>query len=168
MRILAGLLLLGVVWSGLGMSLGASSVMADSPVVNSLAQKLVCQCGCNASLANCNHLECMVRDSMMTTIRQQVDQGKSESEIVSYFVAQYGEKVLVAPSKRGFNLTAWVTPFAAIVVGAGVLYLLLKMWVLRGRQILAPRREEPTPENEEYRQRLERELEEYARRGGGR
>ena len=41
------------------------------------------------------------------------------AQIIAIFRAQYGEKVLSAPTTQGFNLLAWVMPFAAIVAGGG-------------------------------------------------
>jgi cytochrome c-type biogenesis protein CcmH len=40
--------------------------------------------------------------------------GYTENEIRDAFVAAYGERVLTAPKPQGFNLLAYVAPFAAI------------------------------------------------------
>jgi len=32
---------------------------------------------------------------------------------------------LAAPTKKGFNLTAWILPFLTIILGAGVVYVFL-------------------------------------------
>jgi len=60
----------------------------------------------------------MSRDGMLTLIEQKLAKGESATGIVQFFVAQYGEQVLSAPTKKGFNLTAWITPFVAILAGA--------------------------------------------------
>lgn len=124
---------------------------------------VVCQCGCGMVLENCNHAECAVRDTMTALIEQQSAQGKTKDEIIAFFVARYGEAVLAAPTKRGFNLTAWVLPFVGLAAGAGVVYLAVTAWVRRGRgaagAALTPR--EGEDEDEQYRRRLEEELKEF-------
>ena len=50
------------------------------------------------------------------------------SEILDAFESTYGEHIRMAPPKRGFNLVGWLTPFAALLIGAiGVLFL-LRSW----------------------------------------
>ncbi len=131
---------------------------AEGPTFDSIASQLVCQCGCNSVLNNCVHGECMVRDKMSTQLTQYLQQGQSQEAILTAFVGQYGEKVLAAPTKQGFNLTAWITPFAALAAGAGIVYLAVMAWVRRGQ------RPAPIATNEEddaYRKRVEDELEHY-------
>jgi cytochrome c-type biogenesis protein CcmH len=57
--------------------------------------------------------------------------GKSDREIKDLFVAKYGAVVLAAPSGEGFNLVAWIAPFA--VFGAALLgtVLLVRRWASR-------------------------------------
>lgn len=107
----------------------------------------------------------MSRDTMTTLIEQKLAQGQSEEEIIQFFVAQYGEQVLASPPKRGFNLVAWVLPFAAILGGGGVIYIALKAWVRRGRQSQTSAIAEAEEGDEEYRRQLEQELEEFTGRG---
>ena len=66
---------------------------------------------------------------MRATVRERLAEGWSEEEIRQYFVDRYGERVLAAPPKEGFNLVAWVIP-PAIVVGS----LLVLVWVVREMQ----------------------------------
>ena len=139
-----------------------SPVKADSATVGDISRQLICQCGCNMVLLNCSHAECHSRETMTALIEQQIEQGQSEEQIMQLFVAQYGEQVLSEPPKRGFNLTAWITPFAAILAGGGVIYVTLKKWVRRGGQIkIAVDNEEG---DEEYRNRLDQELAEFSER----
>jgi cytochrome c-type biogenesis protein CcmH len=66
---------------------------------------------------------------MRNVVRDQVQQGKSREEVQAYFVSRYGEYVLLAPPKRGFNLLVWGLPFLAVVAGGGVVYLVARRWV---------------------------------------
>ncbi len=145
--------------------LSVSPVRADSATVGNISKELICQCGCTMVLANCTHSECMSRDTMTTLIEQKLAQGQSEAEIIQFFVAQYGEQVLASPPKRGFNLVAWVLPFAAIFGGGGVIYMALKAWVRRGKGRQTNAMTETEEGEEEYQRQLEKELEEFTESG---
>ncbi len=141
--------------------LPVTPTMADAATVSDISDQLICQCGCTLVLANCTHSECMSRDTMTTLIEQGLAQGQSEAEIIQSFVDQYGEQVLASPPKRGFNLTAWILPFAAILGGGGIIYMTVKKWVWQGRQSAITAEAEVEESDEEYRRRLEKELEEF-------
>ncbi len=143
----------------------ASPARVNAATVSDISQQLICQCGCTLVLANCTHGECMSRDTMTTLIEQKLAQGQSEEQIIQSFVAQYGEQVLASPPKKGFNLVAWVLPFVAILAGGGVIYLALKKWVWRGKQAPTIANGEAEEGDEEYRRRLEQELEEFTGKG---
>jgi cytochrome c-type biogenesis protein CcmH len=93
-------------------------------------------------------------------VRGMLASGKSEQEILDYYVSVYGERILASPRPRGFNLLAWVLP--AIFFIAGVLFLafLLRRWT-RQKPPLAS---EGSPElqlDERCRIRLEEELRDF-------
>ena len=52
--------------------------------------------------------------------------GKSRDEILNHFVAQYGERVLVTPRAKGFNSLIYILPWAALLLGAWLLIVILK------------------------------------------
>jgi cytochrome c-type biogenesis protein CcmH/NrfF len=54
--------------------------------------------------------------------------GMSDKQIFSAFSAKYGATVLAAPTTHGFDLLAWIAPFA--VFGAALLgtILLIRRW----------------------------------------
>ncbi|MAF85181.1 MAG: hypothetical protein CL875_01640 [Dehalococcoidales bacterium] len=143
----------------------ASPVRADATTVSGISGDLVCQCGCMMVLSNCSHAGCAVREAMTTLIAQKIDGGQSKEQIIQSFVAQYGEQVLASPPKRGFNLTAWILPFAAILGGGGVIYVALKKWVRRGRQSQPSAMVEAEAGNEEYQHQLEKELKDFTEKG---
>ncbi|MBI5511122.1 MAG: cytochrome c-type biogenesis protein CcmH [Deltaproteobacteria bacterium] len=70
---------------------------------------------------------------MMTRVHQMLAEGKSRQEIFDYFVERYGEWVLLAPKPTGMNLTLWLLPAAALLIG-----LLLVWRFARKRQGAAP------------------------------
>lgn len=71
-------------------------------------------------------------EQLRTLVKQKVADGWTKEQIKGYFVKLYGEEVLAAPSKRGFYLLAWIVPFAALAVGALVVFLVVRIWRRRG------------------------------------
>ncbi|MBI2866003.1 MAG: cytochrome c-type biogenesis protein CcmH [Chloroflexi bacterium] len=141
------------------------AALAASPdEVNRIASQLVCQCGCGLVLNNCNHEQCGPRDSMLAYIGTALDQGQTEKQVIASLVQSYGEVVLAAPTKRGFNLAGWVTPFVAIAGGAAVIFLALRAWVA-----WTPRSEVEAVEvqpGDPYLSRVDEELRRYEERMG--
>ena len=138
----------------------AMPAFADG-MVDEIGTKLMCQCGCTMVLASC---DCGTAEQMRGEIRDLLGQGKSKQDILNFYVSKYGEKVLAAPVAEGFNLSAYITPFAAILVGAGVIGLIVRQWVIRTRTAtpqpaLATSTVPVSPD--ELRTRLERELQAY-------
>ncbi|MFH1003288.1 MAG: cytochrome c-type biogenesis protein CcmH, partial [Chloroflexota bacterium] len=92
-------------------------------------------------------------------------QGKTGPEITALMVARYGEQVLSAPPKRGFNLTAWILPFVAILLGGVVVYSALVAWVRRGQRQRASELVVAETTDEKYQHRLEDELSHFTEMG---
>ncbi len=91
-------------------------------VAEEAAEGLTCQCGCGLTVANCNHPNCSFAVPAREKIAAMAARGMSAAAIIEEFRKIYGEKVLSAPTTQGFNLLAWITPFAAM--GGGLLALL--------------------------------------------
>ncbi|AKQ66840.1 Cytochrome c heme lyase subunit CcmL [Myxococcus hansupus] len=60
--------------------------------------------------------------AQLDMIRAQVAEGKSDAEVVEYFVARYGEWVLLSPRAEGFNWFVWLGPVALVVAGGFVIW----------------------------------------------
>jgi cytochrome c-type biogenesis protein CcmH len=140
-------------------------VLAEDTVTD-VGEGLMCMCGCGSLLTSCLHAECGVQKEMITYIEQALDRGESSGQIAAFFVSQYGDEVLSTPPKKGFNLVAWILPFVALLLGGGIVYLVLTKWVRRGQEVVPARREVDLLEaqDEEYRERLERDLSDYSGR----
>ena len=93
-------------------------------------KKLRCQCGCTLDVYTCRTTDfaCEVSPAMHRDINALIEGGYGAQEIIDAFVNSYGEKVLMAPTKSGFNLVGWTMPFGALLVGGGVLAVLLRRW----------------------------------------
>jgi cytochrome c-type biogenesis protein CcmH len=94
-------------------------------------------------------------------IAQQLAAGHTRAEVLSYFAGKYGEKILSAPTTTGFNLVAWVTPFAALLVAGAVIVVVSRRW----RRPPAPSPTPPAPRDDaddaERRARLAAELDHF-------
>ena len=65
-----------------------------------------------------------VSDLIRSEVRAMVLQGKSRDEILDYYVAKYGERILAAPRARGINVVAYAAPFTALILGGIALFFL--------------------------------------------
>ena len=105
------------------------TVLGDAqPSFQDLEESLTCQCGCGLTVHSCNHLQCGSAIPLREEIRAQMALGKSKPEILSYFKGKYGEKILSAPTTTGFNIVAWVTPFALVLIGGLLVGMIIMRW----------------------------------------
>ncbi len=128
--------------------------------VEDIANQLICQCDCTQVLSKCAEPICSTREEMKGEIRQQLNDGKTQQQIIQFFVGKYGEKVLASPSKTGFNLTVWLAPIAAILLGGVVIYATVKKLLRHGKQTVEITAV-PEKEDEDYRRRLEKDLKDF-------
>ena len=96
----------------------------EHPTLAELEQELICPT-CHSLLALS---DAPVADRMRAFIRARIAAGDTKSEIKDQLVAQFGESVLAAPPKSGFNLLAWALPLAAAAVAVALLALALRRW----------------------------------------
>jgi cytochrome c-type biogenesis protein CcmH len=75
---------------------------------------------------------------MRAIVRERLAAGDSPEQVREYFVARYGEWILLAPRRRGFNLLVWGFPIAAVVVGLVAVAALLRRWTRRPAAAPAP------------------------------
>jgi len=65
---------------------------------------------------------------MMKRIREMLAAGKTEEQVVDYFVQRYGEWALLKPKAKGFNLLVWILPPIGLIAGVlGVASMLQRM-----------------------------------------
>ena len=105
----------------------------QNPTLPELERELICPT-CHESLAASSS---PIADRMRAFIRARIAAGDTKNEIKSQLVDQFGESVLAAPPKSGFNLLAWLLPLAGIVVAATILGVLAYRWS-RGRKAPDP------------------------------
>jgi len=93
-----------------------------------LGHQLMCICGCGQILLECNHVGCPASDGMRNELMGAVSRGDSDSLVQQAFVQKYGPTVLAAPTNSGFNRTAWIMPFAVLLVGCVLLIFIVRSW----------------------------------------
>jgi cytochrome c-type biogenesis protein CcmH len=111
---------------------GAQPSMTDAQR-DDLEHQIHCQCGCNLDVYTCRTTDfaCSVSPAMHADVMGLVAGGHTAPEILAAFRAVYGEKVLMAPLKSGFNLVGYTMPFVALGTGAVIVAALLKRWKSR-------------------------------------
>jgi len=111
---------------------GASLSMTDGQR-DELEHQIHCQCGCNLDVYTCRTTDfaCTVSPAMHADVMGLVAGGHTAQEILAAFNAVYGEKVLMAPVKSGFNLVGYTMPFVALGAGAVMVSALIKRWKAR-------------------------------------
>jgi cytochrome c-type biogenesis protein CcmH len=102
-----------------------------------IGHQMMCICGCNQILLECNHVGCPSSDGMRNELMAAVSRGDSDSLVEQSFVQKYGPTVLAAPTNVGFNRAAWIMPFAALILGFGLIVLVIRSWKNRPAPAIA-------------------------------
>ena len=117
--------------------------------VTDLENQLMCPV-CNTLL---NNSQSTAANRIRAIIQQKHDAGWSETRTRSYLVSQYGEEILAAPPKHGFDLLAWLIPGAVLLGGAVAAAALARSWSRsRGGE------PEPQPPDDAMSRRIDAEL----------
>ena len=106
-------------------SIGATDANSRFDKLN---HRLMCTCSCNEVLGECNHVSCPMSGPEQDELRAGITGGKSDQEILNSFVGKYGAIVLAAPTTHGFDLVAWIAPFAVFAAALLGTILLVRRW----------------------------------------
>ena len=109
----------------------------DAARFNTVGHQLMCMCGCNQVLLECNHVGCQYSDRMRAELIEGLQRGDNDSLVLQSFVQKYGTTVLLAPSTSGFGRIAWVMPYLALFLGVGAVVLIVRGWNKRPLAALA-------------------------------
>jgi cytochrome c-type biogenesis protein CcmH len=66
---------------------------------------------------------------MKGVVREQLAAGKSEQDVLNYFLAKYGDWILLEPRAEGINLLVYWIPVIFMVIGGVFLFMTVKKWV---------------------------------------
>jgi cytochrome c-type biogenesis protein CcmH/NrfF len=116
--------------------IGAGPSNSAEARFNDLGHKLMCKCGCNQILLECNHVGCsystQMRDELMGALTRGAAAGGSTPDsddlVLQSFVQKYGATVLAAPTTTGFNIVAWIVPFVALALGLLLVTVIVRKW----------------------------------------
>jgi len=104
----------------------AVPIAADEKVEQrliSISEELRCLVCQNESLAG-SHAE--LAQDLRHEIREQIKQGKSNEDIMTFMVSRYGDFVRYRPPLKATTLLLWFGPGLALVVGIAVLLTYLR------------------------------------------
>lgn len=121
-----------------------------------MGHKLMCTCGCNQVLLECDHIGCPNMGHETAELRTMVDRGDSDHLILTAFQDEYGPTALAAPWLTKFNIVAWVVPPLLLVLGLAGTFLLVKKWRLR---VASTPEVADDPVSRDLRERIRRETE---------
>jgi cytochrome c-type biogenesis protein CcmH/NrfF len=139
----------------------------NDSLVKAIEGKIRCTCGCNLDVFTCRTTDftCTTSPAMHRLVLARLDSGMTAPQVLAAFEKQYGEVVLMAPPRRGFNLAAYFMPFVGLLAGFVIVGLVIRGWFrvrpkapLEGAAAGVP--EAPAATDDDLK-RLERELEKF-------
>lgn len=114
--------LVGLLLSAFAPQQAGSEPLADPALearVQHLGKQLRCTVCQGMSIADSPNQQAR---ALLDKVREMVAAGKSDQEVLDYFVDRYDEWILLEPRKTGFGLVVWLGPVVAL--GAGFLFVL--------------------------------------------
>jgi cytochrome c-type biogenesis protein CcmH len=113
--------------------------------IQAIETRLACNCGCTLDVFTCRTTDfsCTYSPRLHREVLALRSQGKTAQQVLDAFVAKYGEKALMAPKPKGFNLAGYLVPGATILsAGAALVMLIVRR---RGVVAAAPGTPSATP-----------------------
>jgi cytochrome c-type biogenesis protein CcmH len=131
---------------GLSMAHAKEAVpAADDPALEARMQRIAVELRClvcqNQTIADS---PAGLSDDLRREIREQLQRGASDEQVVQYMTERYGDFIRYRPPVKGSTVALWAGPLVLLVGGVGVL-----VFALRRRAKLAPDRFEPDAEDDE-------------------
>ena len=105
----------------------ALALDGDSHRVESLAAKLLCNCGCGDVLAECSHAKCTTKGSLKRELTDATQHGQTDEQILELMGTRHGATILLTPAFRGFNTLLWIVPITLSLFG----FAFVLFWRLR-------------------------------------
>lgn len=119
-----------MVFIGLLLAFITPSAAATQSPQEQIEESLMCYCGCSdltVRVCTCGTAAAIRRD-----IATRLANGDSQEAVLASFVARHGEQILSAPTKEGFNLLAWIMPFAVLLTASAALIVVIRRWESKG------------------------------------
>ena len=135
--------------AGAAIAAAPAAVPVDERVVHELAAQLRCVVCQTLSVADSPS---ETANQMRQIIRERLAAGETPEQVRQYFVQRYGEWILLAPPKEGFNLLVWAVPFVGLAAGLVLVVIVLRRW--SRKPVAVP----STPVDPAMRERIRREM----------
>ncbi len=114
--------------------------------VNAISEELRCLVCQNQTISDSN---APLAVDLKNQVREMVESGQSQSDIIDYMVQRYGDFVRYRPPMNASTLLLWVGPFLLLLIGVAVLVI-----NLRKRTAMAKNTEDLSVEENERLQHL--------------
>ncbi|MEO8956801.1 MAG: cytochrome c-type biogenesis protein [Ktedonobacteraceae bacterium] len=161
---IAVIAIVGAIWSYVFLSTPSQQTLDQQ--AHDVGEQLKCPVCQSESVADSTST---LAQQMRGVIRQQLQSGKSEQEVIAYFQARYGNQIVWSPQWQGFSMLAWLVPIVLLLGGFILLFFVLRDWHKvspanspgnggDSGTTEAELAEKDEPELERFRVRLEREL----------
>jgi cytochrome c-type biogenesis protein CcmH len=118
---------------------------AADPVLEARMQRIAVELRClvcqNQTIADS---PAGLSDDLRREIREQLQRGATDEQVVQYMTERYGDFILYRPPVKGSTIALWLGPLVMLLLGVAVLVI-----ALRRRARLAPDRFEPDADDDE-------------------
>ena len=152
---LAAVFLLVILAAGFGDPASVTGASTQARY-DKLGHRIMCPCGCNELLGECNHVGCPDSDKMRTELLASIQRHDADDTIFRSFQAEYGPTALAAPMFTRFNRMSWFVPPLVLLLGIGCVLTLVRRW--RPRTVPMPATPS-TPGYDAMRTRIRKETE---------
>ena len=121
--LIGAVLLIAALWSY--MSFTASTHQTLDQHVQNIGKQLKCPVCQGESVADSPSDRAQ---EIRAIIRQQIQAGQSDQQIIQYFSDRYGTQIVWSPPWWGFSLLAWLVPVALLLGGLVLIFFTLRDW----------------------------------------
>jgi cytochrome c-type biogenesis protein CcmH len=120
-------ILLALAWiSGLAFAIQPGEALSDPALearARALSQNLRCVVCQNQSI---DDSDAELAKDLRLLLRERLLAGDSDEAATNFIVARYGNYVLLTPPFQSNTYALWLIPFAATILGLGLIYRLLR------------------------------------------
>jgi cytochrome c-type biogenesis protein CcmH len=113
--------------SAVGRPRAPSDPEENAAEIQAIELRLACNCGCTLDVFTCRTTDfsCTYSPKLHREVLAVRNEGMSAQQVIDAFVDKYGEKALMAPKPKGFNLAGYLVPGAVITaVGAALAFVI--------------------------------------------
>ena len=103
---------------GVGLGRGDTTPPTDAERVDALAARIKCPFCNGESLYDS---QSTIANEYRTLIRERVEAGATDDEIIAEFVANFGDSYILDTSTTGWSLGLWIVPVLGFIVGGVVI-----------------------------------------------